>query len=292
MIEVLRNENLSLTVNSKGGEINEFKDLCSGKNIIWNGSPEVWKFHAPVLFPHCGKIKDAYVLIDGKEYPLKSNGFARDMEFTLVEKTDRSLKFELTENSRTLALFPYKFRLSVKYELLENSVSFTSTVKNTGDEPFLFSLGSHSAFAIENVQDYEIEFEKKTPLNSVLCMENGFLASEDGKCPVVKLYGEEKPGVIPVTEKGFGNGHLFTKVDSDWVGLRNKKDDSIVKVNVKDYPYVMIWQNGGKPEFVCIEPWFGMPDADNTNHQWMQKPGLVKLEVGKKFVSDQSISLS
>lgn len=68
MIEVLRNENLSLTVNSKGGEINEFKDLRSGKNIIWNGSPEVWKFHAPVLFPHCGKIKDAYVLKIGRAH--------------------------------------------------------------------------------------------------------------------------------------------------------------------------------------------------------------------------------
>lgn len=289
MIEVLSNKNLTLKVNSKGAEINELKDLRSGKDIIWNGDPSIWKFHAPVLFPHCGKIKDAFVLIDGKEYPLKSNGFARDQEFILVEKTSSSVKFELTENSTTLSLFPYKFRLSVKYELLENAVAFTTTVKNTGDEPFLFSLGSHSAFAIDNPSDYEVEFEKKTPLTNVICLENGFLAEENGKCPVTKLYGEAKPGVIPVTENGFGNGHLFTQIDSEWVGLRNKKDDSIVRVNTKGYPYVMIWQNAGKPEFVCIEPWYGMPDADNTNHQWLEKPGLVKLEVGKKFVSDQSI---
>lgn len=289
MIEVLSNKNLTLKVNSKGAEINELKDLRSGKDIIWNGNPSIWKFHAPVLFPHCGKIKDAFVLIDGKEYPLKSNGFARDQEFILVEKTSSSVKFELTENSTTLSLFPYKFRLSVKYELLENAVFFTTTVKNTGDEPFLFSLGSHSAFAIDNPSDYEVEFEKKTPLTNVICLENGFLAEENGKCPVTKLYGEVKPGVIPVTENGFGNGHLFTQIDSEWVGLRNKKSGSIVRVNTKGYPYVMIWQNAGKPEFVCIEPWYGMPDADNTNHQWLEKPGLVKLEVGKKFVSDQSI---
>lgn len=289
MIEVLSNKNLILKVNSKGAEMNELKDLRSGKDIIWNGDPSIWKFHAPVLFPHCGKIKDAFVIIDGKEYPLKSNGFARDQEFTLVEKTSSSVKFELTENSTTLSLFPYKFRLSVKYELLENAVAFTTTVKNTGDEPFLFSLGSHSAFSIDNPSDYEVEFEKKTPLTNVICLENGFLAEENGKCPVTKLYGEVKPGVIPVTENGFGNGDLFTQIDSDWVGLRNKKSGSIVRVNTKGYPYVMIWQNAGKPEFVCIEPWYGMPDADNTNHQWLEKPGLVKLEVGKKFVSDQSI---
>lgn len=289
MIEVLSNKNLTLKVNSKGAEINELKDLRSGKDIIWNGDSSIWKFHAPVLFPHCGKIKDAFVIIDGKEYPLKSNGFARDQEFTLVEKTSSSVKFELTENTTTLSLFPYKFRLSVKYELLENAVAFTTTVKNTGDEPFLFSLGSHSAFSIDNPSDYEVEFEKKTPLTNVICLENGFLAEENGKCPVTKLYSEAKPGVIPVTENGFGNGHLFTQIDSEWVGLRNKKSGSIVRVNTKGYPYVMIWQNSGKPEFVCIEPWYGMPDADNTNHQWLEKPGLVKLEVGKKFVSDQSI---
>lgn len=291
MIEILSNKNFSLKINSKGAEINEFKDLRSGKDIIWNGSSEIWKFHAPVLFPHCGKIKDAFVLIDGKEYPLKSNGFARDMEFLLVEKSEDSVKFELTENSKTLSLFPYKFRLSVKYQLLENGLVFTTTVKNTGDQPFLFSLGSHSAFAIENVQDYQIEFEKETPLQNVVCLENGFLAAEGEKCPIVKPYGEAEAGIIPVTEKGFGNGHLFTHIESDWVGLRNKKDGSIRKVNTKDYPYVMIWQNAGKPAFVCIEPWYGMPDADNTNHQWTQKPGLEKLEVGKKFISDQSITI-
>jgi galactose mutarotase-like enzyme len=269
MIEVLSNKNLTLKVNSKGAEINELKDLRSGKDVIWNGDPSIWKFHAPVLFPHCGKIKDAFVLIDGKEYPLKSNGFARDQEFILVEKTSSSVKFELTENSTTLSLFPYKFRLSVKYELLENAVAFTTTVKNTGDEPFLFSLGSHSAFSIDNPSDYEVEFEKKTPLTNVICLENGFLAEKNGKCPVTKLYGEAKPGVIPVTERGFGNGHLFTQIDSDWVGLRNKKNGSIVRVNTKDYPYVMIWQNAGKPEFVCIEPWYGMPDAE-------QKPPEVE----------------
>lgn len=291
MLVTLHNHNLEVSINSKGAEINSFKNKITGRDIIWNGNPEIWKFHAPVLFPHCGKTKDGYVIIDGMQYPLKSNGFARDLEFSLVEQTENSVKFELTENEYTLARFPYRFRLSVKYVLSDNKLEFTTTVKNTGAEPFLFSAGSHSAFAIDNVENYQIEFESKTPLTSVVCCENGLLAAaSNGTCPFTKPYGEKEPGIIPITAAGFGNGHLFTDIKSDWVGLRNKKDGSLIKVNTKDYPYVMIWQNAGEPNFVCIEPWFGMPDADNTDHQWLKKPGLVKLDVGKKFCTDQSIS--
>ena len=127
-------------------------------------------------------------------------------------------------------------------------------------------------------------------METIPCCENGFLANDlDGKCPFSKLYGEVQPGIIPLKADYFGNGHLFTNITSDWVGLRNKIDNSLIKVNTKNYPNVMLWQNAGKPHFICIEPWYGMPDPDNTNHQWTEKPGLVSLLPGKSFSSNQSI---
>ena len=117
---------------------------------------------------------------------------------------------------------------------------------------------------------------------------------EEGTAPCTKLYGEKENGIIPIDAKGFGNGHFFTKITSDWVGLRNKKDGSLVKVNCKGYPYVMVWQ-GGKGEegaagngFNCIEPWYGTADAENTEHEWEEKSGLISLEPGKSFTADQS----
>ena len=106
-----------------------------------------------------------------------------------------------------------------------------------------------------------------------------------------RLYREKEEGVIPLSEAGFGNGHLFTSFTSEWVGLRNNKDDSLVKVNTKGYPYVMIWQNAGEPNFVCIEPWYGMPDPEESDHDWAKKPGLLSLEPGKTFTADQSITI-
>ena len=294
MLITLKNEQLELTVNSFGAEMNALKD-SSGKDILWTGNPDVWKFHAPVLFPHCGKIKDAFVLIENKSFPLKSNGFARDLEFSVINQSENSVVFELVQNEYTLERFPYKFSLQVKYELINNQVFFESTVKNTDEKEFLFSIGSHSGFCCprnegESIEDYQIEFEKKEPLETIPCYENGFLANDlDGKCPFSKLYGEVQPGIIPLKADYFGNGHLFTNITSDWVGLRNKIDNSLIKVNTKNYPNVMLWQNAGKPHFICIEPWYGMPDPDNTNHQWTEKPGLVSLLPGKSFSCNQSI---
>ena len=292
MIVTLKNENFELDVNTHGAEINRFVRRETGRDIIWRGDSSVWKFHAPVLFPHCGKIKDAFVLIDGKSFPLKSNGFARDLEHKLISRTEDSAVFELSENEYTLKLFPYKFILRVEYKLKNDGVVFRSTVTNTDTVPFKFSLGSHSAFAIGNVNDFQIEFEKKEPLVQIACYDNGFLASgSKGECPVKKLYAEKNPGIIPVTESGFGNGHIFTDIKSDWAGLRNIRTGELIRVNTKNYPYVMIWQNAGAPEFVCIEPWFGLPDADNTDHQWEHKPGLEILEPQKTFTADQSITV-
>lgn len=52
----------------------------------------------------------------------------------------------------------------------------------------------------------------------------------------------------------------------------------------------MIWQNtAGTPQFVCIEPWHGIPDIENTDHIWDNKIGLIELGAGKKFFCEQNI---
>ena len=293
MIVNLKNEYIDLKINTHGAEINSLKDLISDQDIIWNGSPSVWNYHAPILFPHCGKIKDGYVLINGIKCPLKSNGFTRDLEHVVIKWTEQSVEFELHENEYTLERFPYKFQLNTKYKLVDNCVVFRTSIKNTDKRSFLFSMGSHSAFKIGKETLYQIEFEKREPLTQVVCLENGFLAvNKKGKCPYTKPYDERENGIIPVAEQGFGNGHLFADIKSDWIGLRNLDTQSLVKVNIKGYPYVMIWQNMGEPEFICLEPWYGMPDSDNTDHNWENKPGLISLASGAEFETDQSIFIN
>lgn len=295
----LKNARFEAIISTHGAEINSLKG-ADGTEYVWNGDASVWKYHAPVLFPHVGRIRDQFMTVKDKEYKLGVNGFARDLEFRLLHSSETSAEFELNESAETAEKYPWKFSLKVFYELTEKGLTFTSTVTNTDSEEISFSLGSHSAFCCPRNtdaegtanSDYFIEFEKKEALTGVATTPDGYIASdEDGIAPYTFPYGEKEPGIIPLTTEGFGNGHFFTAFTSDWVGLRNRKNGSLVKVNTKDYPYLMIWQNAGEPRFVCIEPWYGIPDPEVTDHRWELKPALISLQPGKSFTADQSITI-
>ncbi|MCM1321590.1 MAG: hypothetical protein NC041_03115 [Bacteroides sp.] len=298
MIVTIKNAKYEALLCDHGAEIHSLRRVKDGASYIWNGSPDVWKYHAPILFPHVGRILDGYAFIDGKKCEFGVNGFARDLDHTLVFSSETKAVFELSETEQTLEKYPFRFTLKTEYEITEEGLSFKTTVTNTDDKPIRFSLGSHTAFccprntdaAGTEITDYQIEFEKREALRSVVCTPEGYLAfGEDDCAPFIKPYGEKEAGIIPLTGAGFGNGHFFTAFSSAWVGLRNKKDGSLVKVRTDGFPYLMIWQNAGVPQFVCIEPWFGTPDPSVTNHEWDTKPALIELAPEKSFTSDQSV---
>ncbi len=300
MLVKLKNDKFTVEINSFGAEINAFYLNSDGRDLIWRGSPSVWKNHAPILFPFVARCLNGFYMIDGKKCEFSRNhGFARDLETKVISHNDTKAVFELTENEQTLQKFPYKFALVTEYELTQKGLNWKMTVKNTDSKEFKFSIGTHTAFNCpqkgksQNVSDYCIEFQNHEELTGVVCTEDGYLqCDEKGNVPVTKKYGEKEKGIIPLTNEGFGNGHLFTNFSSEWVGLRNKIDNSLIKISTKGFPYCMIWQNTTEnKEFVCIEPWHGIPDKINTTHEWSQKEGLISLESGKSFVSEQNISI-
>ena len=230
MIINIENTNFRAEINTKGGEIQSLVRKSDGKNIIWNGEKTVWGNHAPILFPFVTRCLGGHFIIEGKtcEYT-RNHGFARDLEWKCTQENDDSAIFELTQSEDTLYRFPYAFTLKTEYRLTEKGIDWKISVKNTDEKAFRFSVGTHAAFSMNGnpAEDFVVEFEKKEPLTAVVCNPDCFLVpDQNGNAPITKAYGEKEPGIIPVTSAGFGNGHLFTNITSEWVGLRNKKDNS------------------------------------------------------------------
>lgn len=298
----IENDFFTAEISSFGAEIQSFKRKRDDADIIWHGDSSVWKNHAPILFPFVARCLGGYFMIEGKKCEYSRNhGFARDLEAkTIIQEKDK-IVFELTESEDTLYRFPYKFSLQTEYALTEKGLNWKITVKNNDEKPFKFSVGTHAAFSCPRnsdgsdarFTDYEIAFEKKEALTSVVCTADGYIACDkNGSAPVKVHYGENQLGIIPLDGLGFGNGHLFADFKSEWVGLRNKKTGSIVRICTKDFPYCMIWQNTSSPaQFVCIEPWHGIPDTENTSHIWDEKAGLIELKPRSSFESIQNIVL-
>ena len=76
----LENEYLKLTVASRGAEVVSLVRKSDGVEHIWQADPTVWGCHAPVLFPHCGKVVDGMIHAKGRDFAAKQHGFAREME--------------------------------------------------------------------------------------------------------------------------------------------------------------------------------------------------------------------
>ena len=86
MTITLKNSNYEVVLNTHGAEINSFRG-ADGTKYVFEGPESVWKFHAPVLFPHVGRIKDGFCTYNGKEYHLVNNGMSRDLEHKLIEQS-------------------------------------------------------------------------------------------------------------------------------------------------------------------------------------------------------------
>ena len=84
----IENQYLKVTVTTYGAQIKSVIRKCDGVEHMWSADPAVWDFHAPILFPHCGKLYGGEFEAKGKTYPMIPHGFARLMEHTLVKQTE------------------------------------------------------------------------------------------------------------------------------------------------------------------------------------------------------------
>ena len=265
------------------------------REYIWNGDPSVWKYHAPILFPAVGRTKDGYYTWEGKKYELGTHGFIRDMTHTLTASTETSADWECTSTEETLRQYPWKFSFKTHYELTDTGLIFTTSVENRDTSAIPFQLGTHTAFMVDTDKikngSYSIELEKDDPLQQIQC-DGGYLQCDaDGTVPVTSPCLQQQGRFIPLTEQGFGAGLVLTGITSKWAAIHDKQEGTVIRIKTEQFPYMVLWTNEGDIRFICIEPWYGIPDREDTDHSWEHKASIEILEAGKTFSCDQSITI-
>ena len=143
---VLENDVLRVEIDSFGSELKSVQSKETGLEYMWQRDPKFWARTSPVLFPFVGSLKNKEYIHEGKHYPMGQHGFARDMEHSLVSKTDSEIWFELLSNEDTLEKFPFEFKLSIGYQLEANKVKVLWKVENPAENTLYFSIGAHPAF--------------------------------------------------------------------------------------------------------------------------------------------------
>lgn len=75
---------------------------------------------------------------------------------------------------------------------------------------------------------------------------------------------------------------IFENVNFDWVRLRKKAEKKGVLVKFSDYPHLALWSKPGA-DYVCVEPWFGLPDSENESTDITQKVTYKTIEPKTAF---------
>ncbi len=284
MIYTIQNDSLRLAVKSLGAEMTSLFHLPQQLEYLWQGNPQIWNGQAYNLFPVVCALANDQFFYKGNAYTLQKHGFARKMEFELIEQTVASLTFLLKDTPQTLEQYPFPFQLFITYSLEGNQLFHGFRVENPSQESLYFSVGGHPAFNLavfegETIEDYYLEFEKAEKV-SRLVDASGFLKDHD-------LYlNDEK--IIAIKPDIFKDDALvFGNLKSENIFIKNKSGSYQVRVGISEFPYLGLWAKQNAP-YVCIEPWQGIPDAAEGYADISLKKGIVSLEPAqtweKKFV--------
>jgi len=71
---------LTVSVQSKGAELQSIFHTANGLEYLWNADPAYWAKKSPILFPIVGELKEGTYYYKEQPYHLLRHGFARDKE--------------------------------------------------------------------------------------------------------------------------------------------------------------------------------------------------------------------
>lgn len=280
---ILSNEFCSVSINTKGAELNSFKNSQTNTEYIWNGNPDFWGKHSPVLFPIVGALKDDCYFYEGKKYNLSRHGFARDFEFEAIESSSNAASFLLKQNPEIRAKYPFEFELQMDYKLVDNSLIISYIIRNKSNGEMPFSIGAHPAFALPNsFEDYSLKFEKEENLITHELENNLF----SGKTRPINLDKTNLPLTYSLFEK---DALVFKTIQSKKVTILENQEP-LLKVNFEDFSSLGIWTVQNAP-FICIEPWIGFADDATSNGNLFDKTNIQILKENSSFEASFSIEL-
>ena len=271
----IKSDKLTAVIDSFGAELCSVKD-ASGREYIWTAE-DVWKRHAPLLFPFVCNTASKKYTVNGKEYALSNHGFTRDTDFPTAESTDSAVELSYKSDDSTKAHYPYDFEFSAKYSLSGSVLSVALTVKNTGSEDMPFFIGGHPGFLCpfdgedSTFEDYDVVYEKNETIVQ-------HLADKD----ITVLENGSK---VHVTRELFANDvFMKDKPASSAVSLVSEKSGRAVTVKYENSGCIAVWSPyDERGTFVCLEPWAQAPVYCCDTEELTKMPHAQHLAAGETY---------
>jgi galactose mutarotase-like enzyme len=283
MIYTLKNQYLSAKISALGAELQSLRD--HKREYIWQAQPEYWAKHSPVLFPFVGEHKDGHYLYEGKRYDLPRHGFAFKKIFEVQQISEAEIVFLLEADAESWAIYPFDFRLEIRYRLLGPALQCHYKVSNPqADKPLYFSLGAHPAFDLPgDYHDYYLHFEQDELLQR-WHTQQGLVSGERSALAL-------QAKTLPLSyELFYQDALVLHDLQSERISVGHQKEGVLFDFEFQNYPYFGIWA-AKNANFVCLEPWCGIADTPSHNQMLEDKLGIVPLAGHESFERSWAVAV-
>jgi len=174
---------------------------------------------------------------------IQQHGFARNLVWKVVSKSDKDITLELTDNAETMAMWPNKFQALYKVTLADAKLNCEMTVKNTDDKAWDFQAALHTYFHVNDIDKCEVQgkFKGSPHLNRMA----------------------DPPATTPETREAI---RFEAEVDSCYEGVSGKvvfvdevkPEQSVTIDNLKGWEDTVLWspygnEGMGYKNFACVE---------------------------------------
>lgn len=196
----------------------------------------------PLLFPVAGKlVNDRYLATNSI---MQQHGFGRRKPWAVADFNEFEIRMTLRPDSETRAEFPFDFRAEQTVTVIQNGIHISLLVANDGNNTITVSPGWHPYFACKRSLKNGVRCDIETVAKDALGTANGF------------DFGRPAPQ----------DGRVKTHVPG------------IGDIQLSFSPEMRHMQFWSLPEqdFVCIEPYWGPPNAANTVARCGILPGCCR----------------
>jgi galactose mutarotase-like enzyme len=278
---------LSAEVSPLGAQLSTLRDHA-GRDLLWDGDPSVWSGRAPLLFPIIGVLAGGSYRLGSRVYRLSRHGFARGRLFEVVESSSTAATFRLKFDAASLAVYPFRFELEVRFALDGPTLSVTTYVRNLGSEDMPASFGYHPAFRWplpfgQTRSSHFIEFTDDEPAPIRRLDADGLLTPARHPTPV----SDRRLELVDTLFQD--DVIIFDDIRSRSVTYGASSGPRI-RLSFPDAPYLGVWTKP-QADFICIEPWHGVSDAEGFTGEFTAKTGVFTVAADAALPIKMTITL-
>ena len=222
----------------------------------------------PFLFPIFGRLKQGRYTWAGNEYAMEIHGFAHTSRWAVQQYSVDSLTLVLEADEQTLAQYPFRFRVTLGFQIAEGVLIIRQKYENLDTRPMPYNYGFHPYFLTKKLEHLRVEATAESLFD--------FAAgpSRFGHGTI----GLTMPGGAPET------GAALMGVRSPTVLHNNAEGKKLTMEFDDSFHTHVLWAPAGA-EFLCVEPVNGSADGLNTGNYMLLGPGQTK-EAYVRFTAD------